>query len=292
MTARGKPTVYLATCPEYAGKPVALAVDYDCALIGRGYADAGCNVQPLRVSVPISLYRQTWHPAPGQAVTRDTPVIGGLNLVPHVVAALGGRFIDVPDYPAGTRGRGRFGPEPRRMSISEALAEVRECGPRFVKSVAPKRLTGHVVTRAAASGDMLWEAMHDYPVWVCAPVRDIVAEWRAIVLDGKVVHVGQYRGTPCPWPAMGLRQVMQAIRDGGSRMARAYSVDIGVTRGGDTLLIECNGGLVLGMYGCPPAVAARVHRAAWEECFVGAPPATGPSLPPDEAVVPRGRVGC
>ena len=105
----------------------------------------------------------------------------------------------------------------------------------------------------------------DTPVWVQDHI-ELVSEWRATTLRGRVVHLGHYKGDPLavPDPA--------AVRGGAAEYASApagYGADWGVTAAGDTVLVEVNDGFSLGNYGCPGPAYAEVLRARWRE-LVGA----------------------
>lgn len=134
----------------------------------------------------------------------------------------------------------------------------------FVKPIGHKLFTGRIWT--GSIGDRLATegvagVAKDEPIW-CSEVVEFVAEFRAFVLEDRVLDVRRYRGAW--WLAPERDIVTRAVMDYGSAPA-AYSLDWGVTADGRTLLVEANDAFALGCYGLDPVLYARMISARWEE---------------------------
>jgi len=256
-----KPIAWLAeTPPTIAGQQDALNVDHDLLATARGYHELGYEVRRLRVTQGTGA---SWDPA--AAITRDTPVIADLRVLPKVIIHLRGQPGGDLSYPGLLRRDGRFGP----VVTQRALDDV-DRFPIFVKSFRPKVISGFV----AENEEALWlRTAHlpgDEPVWTCNPIPWFQAEWRALVLDGEVLHVGQYRGKPLPYWGGLLANALNALRET-TIMPRAFALDFGVDHDDHGIVIECNPGAPCGLYGARPSIAAAMHAAVWEEAFSMAP---------------------
>jgi hypothetical protein len=134
----------------------------------------------------------------------------------------------------------------------------------FVKPVAHKLFTGRIwggaiADRLATEG--VPGVARDAAVW-CSEVVEFVAEFRAFILEDKVLNVYRYRGD---WAQAPDRQtIYRAVMAFGSAPV-AYSLDWGVTSDGRTLLVEANDSFALGAYGLEPVTYARMISARWEE---------------------------
>ncbi len=194
---------------------------------------------------------------PNLPLAPDTVVAGNIATVRAALRQIGA---PLPPYLLLPRGGAPF---LGRASWETTLGEVRTLAhvPVFIKPLSEgKTFTGHVVS---AFRDLLETAVlpDDLPV-LAQGVVEFVSEWRVFVTRGEVVGVGRYRGHPLRFPdANVIRAVVAAYND----PVAAYSVDIGVTASGDTLLIELNDGYSLGAYGLPPARYARLLEARWDE---------------------------
>lgn len=146
----------------------------------------------------------------------------------------------------------------------------------FVKPFADvKKFTGHIKGDPAHAPDLAAICGLDgMEVWVSSPVR-FVAESRFYVVDNQIVGWSRYDEnegiTPDPDPGI-AREAVDLISHG--RHPRGYSVDIGLTDDGRTLLVECNDGWALGYYRnetAPPEAYAALLAARWQEIAAAAP---------------------
>jgi len=146
--------------------------------------------------------------------------------------------------------------EVREMRLGDVRGDV------FVKPQTDvKRFTGGMVCDIPAG------LPADLSVWVSEPV-DFVSEWRYYVLNGVVVGAGRYDDGDDDAPAPDEADITDAVRAWSSAGAPAgYSLDFGVTRQGNTALVEANDGWSLGFYkgSCSNKNYAQLLHARWLE---------------------------
>lgn len=132
--------------------------------------------------------------------------------------------------------------------------------PVFIKPKdGSKVFTGRVVSSIS---DLIGIGLPmDYPVWVSEPV-EFIREWRCFILHGAVLDVRPYVGDyHVQYDASVIDQVIKLWQDAPC----AYSLDIGVTKDGRTLVVEINDGFALGHYGLTPLRALKFQKARWHE---------------------------
>lgn len=147
------------------------------------------------------------------------------------------------------------------------LTEARKLRQRvFVKpAFVPKAFTGQVMVPAAQLSSVVPpELTH---VWVSSVV-DIVAEYRVFVVGGLVLAHTRYASTAPQrrgkhYDPYVPQEFAVEYADSGDAPA-AYVADFGVTRQGETLLVEVNDGYCFGTYGVAvPALAVAAVR--WKD---------------------------
>jgi hypothetical protein len=131
----------------------------------------------------------------------------------------------------------------------------------FVKPQEHKVFTGFVYRGVRPDRLRLATYPDETPVYY-SDVVSFISEYRAFVLDGKILDVRRYNGD---WSKAPSRDVVEAAVRAYTGSPRAYALDFGVTSEGQTLLVEANDGFALGSYGLPPEGYARMIEARWEE---------------------------
>lgn len=102
----------------------------------------------------------------------------------------------------------------------------------------------------------------DTPVWCAKPVQ-FVAEWRCFVRCGRILDARPYRGD---WRAHFDPAVAEAALAAYAPEApAAFSLDMGLTAAGTTLVVEVNDGHSLGAYGLAPLAYAKFLSARWAQ---------------------------
>lgn len=192
-------------------------------------------------------------------LTKSTLVHGG---VPHVRAALnllGVPVPDVPDYPVSL-----FKLLGRHI-ITSTLGYLRHRTsslPVFVKPRGGAKLfNGFVYSNTIEDLIRLNTFEDDTKIWE-SQVVNFVSEYRVLVHQGLVFACRHYKGDCSVFPNMDV--ATQAIQ----RFTQApvgYSLDLGVTDDGQTLLVEVNDAWALGAYGTPSIPFTEMIVNRWKE---------------------------
>lgn len=100
---------------------------------------------------------------------------------------------------------------------------------------------------------------------LCSEAVEFMREWRCFVYYDEIIDVRPYKGD---WhynynPDV-LDQIMNQFTQWDER-PMACSIDIGVTKDGRTLLIECNDAYSLGAYGLEDYKYAKLLSARWSQ---------------------------
>jgi ATP-grasp domain, R2K clade family 2 len=190
----------------------------------------------------------------------DTPVMGG---IPVVVAALTHLGIAVPELPSIPTALQVFaGRQTWLSTMQEARNLVSEGRSIFVKPVpADRKLFAGIVFRQFRDTIATAHVPPDYPV-VCSDVVDFVSEYRAFVLDSKVLGLRHYKGDFRVFPDP---SVIDSAVASYSPSPAAYGIDFGVTSDGRTLLVETNEAYSLGCYGLTPVLYSTFLERRWAE---------------------------
>ena len=206
--------------------------------------------------------------------TRNDVVVGGLLVCEHALA-LQGVSMPTIDYPSDlTKYLGR------RITIKQVSKIKPQDLPVFVKPIQEKDLPGLVIENEKDLEPYLAKG-EDYQLYVSKPVR-FVSEWRVFVRNGQVLGARHYLGDCAVEPDWIV--ALQAVARFGSHRLNGYALDIGVTEGGQTLLVEVNDGFALGSYGLDDVSYALLLSARWSQLMgvpdalhdVSAPAAVGP----------------
>ena len=143
------------------------------------------------------------------------------------------------------------------------MEEVRNSSKKiFVKPTEHKQFTGFVWNCDAASRMKVVTISDDTAVWCSDPI-EIIAEYRSMILDNKVLDCRRYSGSWSDAPSRIL--VEQAVIEMKNDSPRAYCLDWGITSRGGTALIEMNDGFAFGHYGLQPILYAKMLSARWNE---------------------------
>lgn len=195
-------------------------------------------------------------------VTRETIVYAGIPVMDKVFEKLG-VSPRVEYYPVElSRYLGRF----VGLTTVSAVRDGIDCEnpkPMFVKPTidAKKSFTGLVCRKFI---DLLHfhhmkETDH---LWV-SDVTEFVSEYRCFIHKSLgVLGVKHYRGD---WKKMIHPDIPDECRRFFTNSPIAYSLDLGLTSDGRTLLVECNDALSLGCYGLDPSFFGIMIVDRWKE---------------------------
>lgn len=145
------------------------------------------------------------------------------------------------------------------MNLSEVIRKP-EKWPVFIKPVKGKLFVGTVVRNAVDLIDVA-NLPNDTKIY-SSNVIDIVSEWRAFVRYGEVVDVRHYNGD---WTKIYNPKVIKDCVSCYNSAPAGYGMDFGVTKQGETVLIEVNEGYSLGCYGLYPVEYAKLISARWAQ---------------------------
>lgn len=193
----------------------------------------------------------------------DDLLVGGVQACHAAFTQVGVVHPTALDYPEPLRPW--FGRDIRRATLVEAHRALRSA-PWFVKPVRPKAFTGDVFDSGVDLYNATAHLDEDAPVWMSECV-DFVSEWRCFVTNGSLAGIKHYRGDP--WVMPDRIEVIRMVRASMDMGIAGLSVDVGVTKDGRTLLVECNDGYALGYYGLDSLAYAELLIARWNQ-IVGA----------------------
>lgn len=140
----------------------------------------------------------------------------------------------------------------------------------FVKPVRSKAFTGKIISSIS---DLVGcgNYSEDYDVLVSEPL-DICAEWRCFIIYDEIVDVRPYgllldrsrKSYRYHYDFKVLDSMMEAFISWEKRPT-ACSLDICVTKDGQTLLVEINDAYALGCYGLASIFYAKLISARWSQ---------------------------
>lgn len=140
----------------------------------------------------------------------------------------------------------------------------------FVKPIRSKAFTGKIISSIS---DLVGcgNYSEDYDVLVSEPL-DICAEWRCFILYDEIVDVRPYgllldrnrKSYKYHYDFKVLDSMLEAFISWEKRPT-ACSLDICVTKDGQTLLVEINDAYALGCYGLASIFYAKLISARWSE---------------------------
>ena len=93
-------------------------------------------------------------------------------------------------------------------------------------------------------------------------IVEFTSEYRAFVIEGKLVGLKHYKGNLCLFP--NCEMIHQTI-SGFTAQPIAFSIDIGLDQIDRTLLIECNDFWSLDSFGLDPKLYAQGLLLRWDE---------------------------
>lgn len=187
-------------------------------------------------------------------------VVGGVGTVHQALRKLGVEPPPALDYPEVLLPYLGRTLEKTTWSVFAELISGFEV-PIFVKPVSHKTWTGQLVSEFK---DLIPIGNPEpaFPVWISSPV-EFVSEYRCMVLRDELRAMRNYKGDSFVTPSRGIVKAMvEAMR---VYDLAAYSLDVGVTAKGESLLVEVNDAYALGCYGADSNVYAQMIEARWAQ---------------------------
>jgi hypothetical protein len=221
------------------------------------FGQRGYEIVPFEVSeIALGRLDDDLVKTPDEMVLR-----GGVETV-HLALARAGRpsppVLDLPESLSPWFGRRVW---KTTLGDVRRLVETPDYQPCHIKPLVQHKLFTGTIIRAFRDLIATARVPDDVLVLVQGCV-DFVSEWRAYVLRGEILHVGHYRGDPLLFPdARLMRAALEAFED----RPIAFGMDWGVTRTGESLLVEVNDGYSLGNYGLRGPEYTAMIEARWRE---------------------------
>ena len=183
-------------------------------------------------------------------------VVGGISTITRKMAEYG---IQIEDYDYPEELSAYLGRRIWRDTLDSVLVK-KETWPIFVKPVRDKRFTGFVL-RSEKDVPRLSRTKPNEPVQ-CSELVSFASEWRAYVRYGRIFDVRPYKGD---WRNHYDADMLESAVKAFKSAPAGYSMDIGLTEEGQTLLVEVNDGFALGTYGTDAVEYAKLLSARWCE---------------------------
>jgi ATP-grasp domain, R2K clade family 2 len=214
-------------------------------------------------NVPVELFTEKRIHRRQLPLANNTLVVGYVQTVLAAFQVLGIKPPATNDYPIALQ---RF--FYRRIwesTVEHLIAWVYDGnGPVFAKPKGrKKRFTGHVFKQL---DDLRYieDTSTTTPVF-CAEVLEWLSEYRVFVMQANIVGTMHYAGDPAiNIDKQVAAEAVQLLEQSGEATA-AYTIDLGVVRGGQTALVEWNDGFSLGSYGLDRAIYTDLLITRWCE---------------------------
>ncbi len=202
-------------------------------------------------------------------VTKDDIVVGHIDHCRRIVKQLTGNDTPTVDYPDELLHF--MGWKFTKTTLSEIydniMANDGYIEPVFIKPVEQKHFTGFVCKSFSDFSRNCVGHDHDKEIFASGVVN-FVSEYRAYVHRHGIIACLRYKGDYSKAPNRDrVDAMLHALRN--ANMPVAYSLDVGVTDTGETLLVECNDGFALGNYGMLSRDYAEMHRDRWYQMVEG-----------------------
>lgn len=192
-------------------------------------------------------------------LARDTLVYAG---VPYTVGAL--TFLEIPipevlDYPPS------LGPIFGRTISKSTLGELRyrkSSKPVFIKPRGGTKLfNGFTYTGSIEDQIRINTFDNDTPIWQSDAI-EFISEYRILVHQGLIFACRHYKGDCSVFPDMNVAtQAIKLFKD----QPVGFSLDLGITDTGHTVLVEVNDAWALGSYGTPPIPYTEMIINRWKQ---------------------------
>ena len=213
----------------------------------------GCRI----LDIPTQLY--TFTRDIQDELSKDTLVHGG---VPHVVAALNMLGVPIPevqDYPLSLF---RFLGRHIKTSTIGYLRQRGSLVPVFVKPRGGTKLFNDFTYTGSIEDQIRLNTFDgDTKIWE-SDVVNFVSEYRVLIHQGLIFACRHYKGDCSVFPNLDVAtQAIQRFKDA----PVGYSLDLGITDDGRTLLVEINDAWALGCYGTPSIPYTEMVVNRWKE---------------------------
>jgi len=133
--------------------------------------------------------------------------------------------------------------------------------PSFVKPVFAKKFVAGVI-KTQEQLDLFLKDVPDNEEIMVSDVVEFISEYRGYVINGELKGIYHYLGDFRIFPDMSVVDRMVAFY---KATPVGYALDVGITKDGKTLLVECNDGWSLGNYGLNHVTYSTLLGQRWIE---------------------------
>lgn len=189
--------------------------------------------------------------------TESDVIVGGIHDVRYVLDKLGKPYPTL-EYPISIRkylGRNIW-----VDTLGSIMTDNNKRG-IFIKPVEGGKLFTGLVINTEADFRGCIGAKPDTEVF-CSDVVNFVSEYRCFIRYGEVVDIRHYRGDRLTVPS---KEILENIVKDYEDAPNSYTIDLGVTDSGKTLLVEVNEGYSVGAYGLESTAYAKVLATRWAQ---------------------------
>lgn len=132
--------------------------------------------------------------------------------------------------------------------------------PFFIKPTSIKSFGGRVVNQYK---DLIGTI--DTELYFTDTIYNIISEYRCFILNGEIIGVKNYKGNP--YQCLKEKTVLEMVNNF-KNCPNSYSMDLGITECGKTILIECNNGYSTGNYGLSDILYAKFLKQGYLDIAV------------------------
>ena len=198
---------------------------------------------------------------------KDNVFYGGVGFIENISNQYGYKYAPIGEVPTDMlpfSGRNIF-----ECTLEKAL-EISEREPLFIKPTSDhnKGFQGVIIGDRKETGSydprtyLTEYYLRPTDKVIASTVVEFVSEWRCFVLNGKVLEAVHYKGDKTINPhCKRIEFMVESWRN----PLIAYALDVGVTKAGQTLVVECNDLPSLGLYGVDPRFFGEMLIKRWYE---------------------------
>lgn len=186
-------------------------------------------------------------------------IVGGIGEVRYILDKLDKAYPTL-EYPESIAKSKYLGRRIWKDTLGTIMSNELKMG-IFIKPVAGGKLFPGKVVKELKDFRVCAGLMSGTEVW-CSELVNFVSEYRCFIRYGEVIGVKHYSGDVFTPPS---RDVLLSIIQDYNDAPNAYSIDLGVTDKGETLLVEINEGYSIGSYGLDSITYAKFLATRWAQ---------------------------
>jgi len=152
-----------------------------------------------------------------------------------------------------------------KTTLHHLYRKYRNDYPLFIKPDGRAKEFVAGVVRDEKQAEIYFNHLPDDTKILTSEVVNFVSEYRTYIINGTIKGIKHYIGDYFIYPDP--QRVKEMVATYKSAPA-GYSLDVGITDKGETLLVECNDGWSLGNYGLDDTIYSNLLAARWRELMM------------------------